>query len=189
MPITETWQIFLVAIGWAALWTNVVVVPFCFRSEELQKDYVSSGNLDIAISYIESSKLIPALAAMFEKARQSQSDQRRRIDMEGMLQAVDFLPDLESVEAALQEKKIIEDTFDRLQNTAELLWKVCLLHVISVIALPTYWYFKSSLPFYPDVWIIVLLFVAMGSLIIVIRALFQFGAKRKQFLQMLKTNR
>lgn len=180
---------FLVAIGWAALWVNVVVIPFFFKAEKLQKDYLDSGAIGVAVSYIESNKLIPVLAGMFKRARESQDDQRKRIDMEELLQAVDFLPDLEQVESALREKKAIEDTFDTLQRAADRLWKLGISHVVAVVLVPVFLFFEGSFRFYPDFVLFVLIAAAILTFTILLVELLDFAKQRKMFLNILKANR
>ena len=81
------------AIAWEALWLQLVVIPFFHMQEKLHQTYIDSGSLDRALSFIESQKLIPSLAEMFDQASAEQKG-RAKVPMAQLLQLVDFLPSL-----------------------------------------------------------------------------------------------
>ena len=63
-----------------------MLVPFFSKGEKLHQDYKEKGSLDAAFAAIESNKLIPTLASIFQRARDAQEDKRSRIDMEALLE-------------------------------------------------------------------------------------------------------
>src|SRR5262249_49938187 len=88
------------AVAWAGIWIQLLVIPFLGKGEKLHQDYFASGKLNAAIAAIEANRLIPAVASMFNRALDAQPDRRRRVDMEALLQAVAFLPDLQAAHEA-----------------------------------------------------------------------------------------
>jgi len=172
------------AIAWDALWLQFVIIPFFSKDEALHKDYIASGGIDLAISYIESEKLIPVLAAMFEQARTAQEDRRRSPDMNQLLQEVDYLPFLEDVENALKEKKQALDMLSRAQGIARWLWKVGGIHVISMAILPA-----ALLLWKKQLLILASLFVAAMAFVLMLFLLIRFENCLRTFLNILQVNR
>lgn len=131
------------AVAWGGLWTNVVLIPFYNKGEKLHQDYKEKGSLDNALAGIDSRKLIPALATLFQRAREAQVDKRQKMDIEVLVQlfqSVDFLPDLKEIEAALQEKRSMEDAYRRLHSLAQKLWKWGLAHVFLTLFFAVAWF-------------------------------------------------
>jgi hypothetical protein len=126
------------AVAWGGLWMNLVVIPFYGKGERLHQDYKEKGAIDAALAGIESRRLIPALASLFEHARDAQADKRQKIEMDVLLQSlqsVDFLPDLEEVEQALREKRNVEDSYRQLRLIARQLWVIGLGNVLATLLL------------------------------------------------------
>jgi hypothetical protein len=121
-------------IAWDAVWTQIAILQFINVEERLHKDYIESGSLDAAHSFIESQKLIPSLAEMFEAA-QANNRPRSKIPIAVLLQSVDCIPYLERAEAAVREKKEIDDSLTVLGCSAGRLWKIGLAHVLLTILL------------------------------------------------------
>jgi hypothetical protein len=129
------------AFAWVTLWTQLVTLRFFDNNETLFKDLVSSGAKDMALSSIETAKLIPALARLCDAVAAARAakrpEERRLLVTEDILTEVDFLPHLAGAEAALRETRTIDDLFTRLQRCASAMWKISLLHSFAIILLPT----------------------------------------------------
>ena len=69
---------FAPAFAWVAVWTQFVTLRFFDKPEGIFKDYVSSGAKDLAISNIETVKLIPALARMCDAVAEAKAAKPRR---------------------------------------------------------------------------------------------------------------
>ncbi len=181
MPTTEFFS-FAAAVAWSGLWINLVIIPFFNKGEKLHQDYKEKGSLDAAFAAIESNRLLPTLASIFERAREAQEDKRSRIDMEALLQSVDFLPDLEQLEHALQAKRSIEECYKLLHALASRLWKWGLFHGFVTLLLPVSW--LNVLP--DSIWILViriLIPVAWGlSLVWLVRLMFVFHKQMAIFV-------
>jgi hypothetical protein len=128
------------AFAWITLWTQLVTLRFFDNNETLFKDLVSSGAKDMALSSIETAKLIPSLARLCDAVAAARAakrpEERRLLVTEDILTEVDFLPHLAGAEAALRETRTIDDLFTRLQSCASALWKISLLHSFAIILLP-----------------------------------------------------
>lgn len=124
------------AIAWSVLWVNFAVIPFYFKREKLHQDFVGTGQLDAALSFIDSEKITPALVAIFETAISAQEDKRRRVDLKALLTQVDVLSDLEELDTASIAKRQLIETLDRLQARSSRIWKIGLAHAFSVVATP-----------------------------------------------------
>jgi hypothetical protein len=128
--------LFAAAVAWSALWCQLLVIPFYGKGEKLHQDYHSSGKLNSVLAAIEASRLIPALASMFNRALDEQSDKRKRPNMEELLQAVQFLPDLEAAQGAMSTIENLRGRYESLRLRANRLWKWGLAHSIATPLLP-----------------------------------------------------
>ncbi len=189
MTSGEMIKFFIAVIAWDALWLQFLIIPFSRKAETLQKDYVATGDLDAALSFIETQKLIPALATMFAHTREAQADKRRGLSKEGiqqLLQEVDYIPDLKSAQEAMQQSSTLNGLFDSLQNSARHIWKWGLIHIILMLCIPTSHWIPAGYDLIGMVAAIILAFITFSMLIIVF---FGFDKQMKQFLDLLKHNR
>ena len=177
------------AVAWGGVWVNFVVILFFTKGEKLHQDYKEKGSLDAAVAAIESNRLIPALARIFERARDARENKRTKIDMEELLQAVDFLPDLEQLQAALQEKRSLEDAYKALHNLANSLWRWGLLHVLATVALPLLWLGNLPDATWIDVARILVSLLWVATLVWMIAQLFRFHRRMNAFLGCLGPSR
>jgi hypothetical protein len=130
--------LFAAAVAWAAIWANVVVIPFYAKPERLHLDYHSSGKLNAALSAIEANQLIPALAQMFNRALEAKADRRTKLDkeaIESLLQEVQFLPDLEAAQQAMILMERLRGAYNVLHARAGWLWQWGLSHSICTLAM------------------------------------------------------
>lgn len=179
------------AFAWVALWTQFATLRFFDKNETLFKDLVSSGAKDMAVSSIETAKLIPSLARLCDAVAEARAtkhpEELRLLATEDILTEVDFLPHLSGAEAALREIKTIEDLFARLRHNAAVLWKISLLHSFAVILLPT------SLLIGPPARRFALMYlsllVAFTTLIWLLCGSVHYQRMRDSLLQALSTNR
>lgn len=133
------------AFAWITIWTQFVTLRFFDKNEVLFKDIVSSGAKDMALSLIDTEKLIPALAKLCDCVTTARNEgDASGLQTEEVLLQVDFLPHLSGAESALREKKFIEDMLTGLQQRAALLWKISLLHSLAVVLLPVSFLFSPS---------------------------------------------
>ena len=183
MTTLEKIALYGIIIAWDTLWLQLIVIQFFSKREKLHLEYVESGVKDVALSYIESQRLIPILAEMFERAHSQQEDQRKKIVMEELLQSVDFISHLERAEAAMQDKKAIEDAFDFLQNCADRIWIIGLAHVLLMVLVP--WALDGQLA----VLKLLLLLLAALSFVAMIWDLVRLSLSRRTFLNQLQSNR
>lgn len=139
---------FTPAFAWIALWTQFATLRFFDKNETLFKDVISSGAKDLALSTIETNKLIPALAKLCDAVAEARTlkpaGSAQLISTEDVLTEVDFLPHLAGAEMAMEEKENIERWLRSLQRNASRLWKVGLAHSIAVILVPTSFLFRAA---------------------------------------------
>jgi hypothetical protein len=122
---------------WIGLWTQFATIRFYDKSENIYKDLVSSGERDMALTNIETRKVIPALARLCDAVTAARAGKRPTDDpipTEELLAECDFLEYLSEAEAALREKRNIEDAISQLRSLAAWLWKVSLLHSLVIVA-------------------------------------------------------
>ena len=126
------------SVGWAAIWVQLVVIPFFKKGESLYQDYMASGKINVALAAIDTGELIPAISRMFIRAMEAQKDKRKRPEneIEQLLQSVEFRPDLESAQLAVGAMEGIERNYSRLKVSASRLWRWGLGHVILTPLLP-----------------------------------------------------
>ena len=88
---------FIPVIAWDAICLQLLIIPFIRKAETLQKDYLTDGVLDTALSFIETKKLIPALANMFVRIREAQGSRRIKVqedEIQEVLQRIDYIRQL-----------------------------------------------------------------------------------------------
>ena len=116
------------ASAWIVLWTQFVTLRFYDKNESLFKDVVSSGAMDLALSSIDTQKLIPALArlcdAVADARTRKSAEELKLLVTEDILGEVDFLPHLAGAASALREEQTIEDLLNQLQGRSAALWKL-----------------------------------------------------------------
>lgn len=135
MTDIDVWEIVGIAIAWAVAWINVTVIPFYRKREALFKDYDHSGALSVALSAIESQRLVEALAGMFDEVLNKQEDRRRKVDIRELLQSTEFLPSFEKAEEAYRDMGAIERTYAALKE-ASAFWKWGVVHVLVTLLVP-----------------------------------------------------
>lgn len=89
----------------------MLIIPFIRKAETLQKDYLTDGVLDTALSFIETKKLIPALANMFVRISEAQGSRRIKVqedEIQEVLQRIDYIQDLKLVQEAMDENNELE---------------------------------------------------------------------------------
>jgi hypothetical protein len=110
------------ALAWSGIWIQFVTVRFFDKPEVIFKDWVTSGAKDLAISNIESSKLVPALADLCDSVAalraEKTADELRWLSTADVLTEVDFLAHLERAESALREKGSHADAEDDTRLTS-----------------------------------------------------------------------
>ena len=132
-------KLFGLALPWAVVIIQLLVLPFYQKGEKLHKDYSASGAINSAIAAIESDQLISSLARMFKMATDQQEDKRRRPEneIEELLQSVRFLPDLQKARDAMSLMDGVQQQYMRLKLSASRLWRTGLTHAIASLMLPT----------------------------------------------------
>ncbi len=195
MTTGELITFYCAVTAWDAVCLQLFIIPFYKKAEMLHKDYITDGALDAVISFIETQKLIPALSKIFVRAQEAQTDRRRTIneeDFQQLLQEVNYLPDLEEAQKAMNETNVLNSLFDSLQNSARRLWKWGLLHIILVILIPTCCFMPNFEKIHcrlDRVGIIVITTMAIMVLIATIKNFCAFDNNLKKFLNLLKENR
>lgn len=182
---------FAPALAWSGIWIQFVTVRFFDKPEVIFKDWVTSGAKDLAISNIDSSKLIPALAELCDSVAavraEKPPDELPWLSTADILTEVDFLDHVGRAESALREKERIEYLLKRLQGTSALLWKLSLVHCLSVVLIP------ASLLMRYSTWRLVLLvltnIVALSTLVVLVIKIVSFQRMRDEFLMSLADNR
>lgn len=183
MEIKDIALLFGIAVTWDAIWVHFVVVKFFSIPDDLFNNYESSGVTASAHSFIESQRLIPILARIFEQANKQQEGQQRKIATEELLNASDYINDLKDLENAMQDKKKIDDTYNFLTSSSGRLWKVGLLHVILALLIPISFFLNST-------FLLAMLFsLAIVSFIWVIVELYRYNQNRNTFLTLLRKNK
>lgn len=131
---------FLASLAWAGLGVHFIAIPFYSRPEQLFKDLVDSGARDLALTNIETSRLIPALAGLFEDAERARDVRRTRgdsVEYKDLLQEFDYQPALKAAQDAVNAQRDIEQNYDSLCNIASRLWKLAFVHAICIVGIPT----------------------------------------------------
>lgn len=181
---------FLAAIGWAGLCANFIVIPFFSRDDGIFKDLIQSNTRDLALSYIDLQKLLPALVRLIEEANLARDRHARRgerVEYEDLLLEVDFLPYLERAQNAIEEKRWIDEAINDLRNLAERLWQFGAVHSISIILLPFINLFLSETLRMPVAFVLVS--VAVVTIVGIISALMSYTSRRRELYNALTRNR
>ena len=180
---------FIAVIGWDAFCLQLLIIPFFRRAETLHKDYLTDGVLDTALSFIETKKLIPALANMFVRIREAQSDKRKTLgedELQQILQQIDYIPDLKLAQEAMDRNNELKGLFDLLQNSTMRIWKFGVLHVIIMLCIPASHLIPGGYN-----WIGMTASVILGiiTFFMSVLAFLGFDKQMRQFLDLLKQNR
>jgi hypothetical protein len=179
------------AFAWVALWTQFATLRFFDKNETIFKDLVSSGAKDMALSSIETTKLVPSLARLCDAVAiaraEKQPGELQQLMTEDILTEIDFLPHLARAEAALREKKTIEDLFVRLQQSTSALWKISLFHSLVVILLPTSFLIHPTSPRFAVA--SVTGFAVFVTFVWLLHGIFRYQGMHDSLLRVLSANR
>jgi len=126
---SNPWVMLGAAVAWASIWIQVAF-KFYGKGEELHKDYHTEGVLNTARSAIESNSLIPALAQMFDRALEARADRRKNFVMAELLTAVQFLPDLEAAQKAMNDIQELDRRYGELKTKSSKIWKWTAAHAL-----------------------------------------------------------
>lgn len=188
MVAKETITFFVAVIAWNAFCLHFLIIPFFRRAETLYKDYLTNGVLQTATSFIETKKLIPALANMFVRIREAQADKRKVIgeeELQQILQQIDYIPDLELTQEAMDQNNKLKALFDSLQNLTRHIWKLGLLHVIIMLCIPASQWIPTG---YDLIAMITAIILAIITFMIALCSVIFYEKQMKQFLDLLKQN-
>lgn len=180
---------FIPVIAWDAICLQLLIVPFIRKAETLQKDYLTDGVLDTALSFIETKKLIPALAHMFVRIREAQVDRRKTLEedeLQQILQQIDYIPDLKLAQEAMDQNNELKGLFNSLQNSTSRIWKLGVLHVIITLCIPASHLIPSG---YDSFGMTTTIILAIITFLVAILAFRRFQEQMRQFLDLLKQNR
>lgn len=180
---------FIPVIAWDAICLQLLIIPFIRKAEALHKDYLTDGVLDTALSFIETKKLIPALANMFVRIREAQVDRRKTLEedeLQQILQQIDYIPDLKLAQEAMDQNNELKGLFDSLQNSTRRIWKLGLLHVIITLCIPASHWIPGG---YDSVGMTTTIILAIITFLVAILAFRRFQEQMRQFLDLLKQNR
>lgn len=149
--------LFGAAATWSALWMQFIVLPFFNKGEAIHKDYWQGGEINAAKAAIETTRLLPALAQMFQLAIDARSDKRKKPDgdIEELLQSVEFRPFLERAQAAMSAIDQITDLYHQLRQSSTRLWRWGLGHALLTPALPFIYIFAMPID-YRMKWLLIL---------------------------------
>jgi hypothetical protein len=188
MGTKDTITFFVAVIAWNAFCLNFIIIPFFKKAETLYKDYLTNGVLQAATSFIETKRLIPALANMFVRIREAQADKRKLIgeeELQQILQQIDYVPDLELTQEAMEQNNKLKALFDSLQNITRHIWKLGLFHVIIMLCIPASQWIPTG---YDLIAMITAIILAVMSFIIAICYVIFYEKQMRQFLDLLKQN-
>lgn len=129
------WTLLAASISWLVLWAQVVVIPFYNKGEDLHRNYFTAGELNTAQTAIESNRVIPALCRMFDRASDQRSDRRTRIDIQELLQGIDYVSDLDEALDAMSAITSLKAQYELLHAKASRLWKWGAGHLVSTAVL------------------------------------------------------
>lgn len=180
------------AIAYAALVLNAIVLPFLFKGEHIFKDLINSGAKDLAISNIESEKLIPALTELTTIVIEEKDQHGDSIDYKDIFQNLDFQPYIERVRSSMNEIQDIGKGIEYLQLCASRLWKMGLTHMSCALITPAILYLAAHKYIGETVKISLLAFVlsiAVITVIIIVIFLNKFAKQRNNTHNILGTNR
>lgn len=181
--------LFAPAIAWGMLWVQFVVIKFYGKRDELYKD--SSKDRDLAVGNIEAKNLVPALAALVAKVVQLKDESTQKganPSYEELLNAFAFKDYLERAESAAGEISTIVRCAEALSDLASRLWKLALLHVLSVVLIPTCIVTITDEK-YRIASTTVVTVIAVISLIFTLLYLVRFEKKNKWYLNALEKHR
>jgi hypothetical protein len=176
-------------IAWDAICLQLFILPFSRKAESLQKDYITDGVLDAALSYIDTQKLIPRITSIITRVRDAQSDKRRSLskeNVEELLQQIDYIEDLFDAQSAMGEKTSLNELFDSLQIGARQISRWGLLHLIATFAFPVAFWVPTQ---YTIGALVGTGALAIVTLTLAIVRFVVFHRRMNSFLLLLKQNR
>ena len=189
MTTSETITFFGAVIAWDTICIQLLIIPFLRKAENLHKDYLTDGVLDAALSSIETKKLIPALANMFVRIREAQGDRRRTLgdeELQEILQQIDYIPDLQLAQEAMDQNNELKALFDSLQNSTGRVWRLALIHAIIMLFIPASNCIAAG---YSTVAMTATIILAITTLLVAGRSFWGFEKEMKKFLDLLKRSR
>lgn len=180
---------FVVVIAWDTICLQFLIIPFLGKAETLYKDYITSGVLGAAWSFIENTKLMPALAKMFIRIREAQCSRRLNLtegELQEIIQQIDYIPDLEIIQEAMGQNNKLEELFNTLQRSSGRIWKIGLLHVVITLCIPA----SQCIP--PGDGLVIMIttiILALITFLMAICLLCLYDKQKNKFLGLLKHNR
>lgn len=181
---------FAACFTWVALATQLLIVPFYGKAARLFSDYWDGGKIRSAEASIESQKVIPALARMFVLVMDGQEDKRKRpeTEIEDLLLAAKFQPDLEIAQAGMIEMQNLTRLYRRMKSLCNSIWIWALSHVVATLILPILYFF--ALPTLPQArhlfWLVA--FVSLSTICVSLRRFFVFNSTELKFTSALEVS-
>lgn len=126
---------------------------------------------------------------MFVRIREAQGDRRRTLgdeELQEILQQIDYVPDLQLAREALDQNNELTALFDSLQNWTGRIWKLGLLHAITVLCIPAS---NCISAYYKSVAMTTTIILAIVTFSVAVWSLLVFQKKMRQFLELLKHNK
>lgn len=189
MTASETIAFFGAVVAWDAICLQLLIIPFLRKAENLQKDYITGGVLDAALSSIETKKLIPALGHIFVRIREAQVSRRLNLEedeLQEILQQIDYIPDLQLAQEAMGQNNRLTTLFNSLQDSTDRVWRLALIHAIFMLLVPASNCIAAG---YSTVAMTTTIILAITTLLVAVRSFLGFEKEMKQFLDLLKRSR
>lgn len=117
-------------IAWAGIWLKEVVFPFYNKPAGLRDIYKTNGRISSAKSAIESNRLIPILAGMFQRILDERPAGKAKFDVAAVLESIDYVDDLANAQKAIADIEAMTSTYDLLKTKARRIWQWGLAHAL-----------------------------------------------------------
>lgn len=180
-------KLLAVAVAWDVLIVQLAVLPYWNKRESLHKEWIQSGAIALARTAIETNKIIPALARMFERAHATRDDKRKKVEMASLLEEIDFIPDLKEIEGAMKELADIGAHFEEMKKLADRISTSALINCFLTLAFALGLHFDSAQTYWVPTTTSGFLWAVSGFF--TVRSLFRFRGCASRFVAQLEANR
>lgn len=190
MNVTAQLVYLSVAFGWSALLITPFVIGRYMGMGRSVYELVSKGDVGLAATHIEDSKLIPALVELIEMvvtARDQKIVDGHDVSYAEILDEVEYRPAMARAQQAQTEVRDMEVAVSTLMESCKPIWIIGIFHVLTVVGAALDQIYVVDPWRFPG--LMVLLTAAVLSLALDIALIIRFESKHNALLLQLSANR
>lgn len=142
MLATELWEAIKdtvviqgVALTWCTSWLQFAIIPFFNRQEELYKDYMTTGEIELVCSKVLTNYTMPEVETIVKRALDSRPDKRKSkgLDFTALLDSIDIIDELRLIEESVSKYRKVEDGYNSLRKSCTPTVILGVVHILATL--------------------------------------------------------